>query len=297
MNGLSDIHNHLSGATPSRLMYRIAIEHGIKLPPSVDCYKKFLELTDTRGAGSLDNYLKVLHVYMEKIQSSVMAIEECTYAAYEESYLQGVNTLELRFNPFKRNKIGGLTLDVDAIIRAAIRGMDRAKGIFDMDGGLIICMGRDMDYSVNKKIKEKAENYNGMGVIGIDVAGPQKMRLGNDMIDLLSDCDFDVVTCHMAEIKGGEEEAEQILSKCSNITRIGHGINGSQKLYDMIRERDITLEVCPSSNVSTKAVKSYEELSTKLDELDDLNIKYEICTDGNILLETSVAKEMTLVGR
>lgn len=297
MNGLSDLHNHLSGATPSRLMYRIAIENGIKLPKSVDCYKKFIELIDTRGSGSLDNYLKILHSYMEKIQSSVIAIEECTYAAYEDSYLQGVSNLELRFNPFKRNKIGDQILDVDAIMRAAVRGMDRAKNIFGVDGGLIICMGRDMDYEVNKKIKEKADNYNGMGVIGIDIAGPQKIQLDSKMIDLLANCEFDVVTCHMAEVKGGEEEAELIVSKCENITRVGHGINGSQKFYDMVRERDIVLEVCPSSNVSTKSVRNYEELSIKLDEFDDLNIKYEICTDGNILLETTVAKEMSLVNR
>lgn len=297
MKGLSDLHNHMSGATPSRLMYRLAMENGIKLPHSVDCYKSFLDLIDTRESGSLDNYLKVLHSYTEKIQSSVIAVEECTYAAYEESYLQGVSNLELRFNPFKRNKIGGLTLDVDAIIRAAIRGMDRAKHIFNMEGGLIICMGRDMDYDSNKKLKEKAEKYEGIGIIGIDIAGPQKMKLDYKMIDLLASCEFDVITCHMAEIRGGEEEAEEIVKRCKNINRIGHGINGTEKFYDMIMERDILLEVCPSSNVSTKSVRTYEELTDKLDMFDSTGIKYSICTDGNILLNTSVEQESLRVDR
>ena len=284
MDGHSDLHNHLSGASPHRLMYRIAIENGIKLPSTVTSYKKFLELIDIRKSGSLDNYLKVLHSYTEKIQSSVIAVEECTYAAFEESYLQGVSTLELRFNPFKRNRIGGLIIDVDAIMKAAIRGMERAKDIFDMEGGLIVCMGRDMDDDTNKKIMEKAEKYSDIGIIGIDIAGPQKMPISDKTIDILSNCEFDVVTCHIAEIKGGEREAENIIQKCTNINRIGHGINGSQKFYDIVRDRGIILEICPSSNISTKAISGYEELAFKLDMFDKVGIKYEICTDGNVLL-------------
>lgn len=296
MEGLSDLHNHLSGASPNRLMYRLAIENGIKLPSYVNSYKKFLELVDIRRSGSLDNYLKVLHSYTEKIQSSVIAVEECTYAAFEESYLQGVSHLELRFNPFKRNKIGGLILDVDAVIKAAIRGMDRAKEIFGISGGLIICMGRDMDDDTNIKIMNKTEKYYDLGIIGIDIAGPQKIPVSDKIIDVLASAEFEVVTCHMAEIKGGEEEAENILRKCQNINRIGHGINGTDAFYDMVIERDIVLEVCPSSNMSTRAIKDIDDLKRKLYKFDSLGIKYEICTDGNILLGTSVAMENKKLG-
>ena len=74
---------------------------------------------------SLEDYLLILHQWTEKIQSSPTAIERSVYEIICNEYRGSrVNQIELRFNPMKRN-LGG-ERDLDHIIHAAIRGMDRA---------------------------------------------------------------------------------------------------------------------------------------------------------------------------
>jgi len=78
--------------------------------------------------------------------------------------------MELRFNPMKRNRGG--EQDLDHIIAAALRGMDRAVLEYPIRPGLIFCLDRAFTYSLNEIIVEKAIAYRDRGVVGIDIAGP-----------------------------------------------------------------------------------------------------------------------------
>ena len=55
-----------------------------------------------------------------------------------------ITTIELRFNPMKRNRGG--EQDLDHIISAAIRGMDRAMLEYPVTPGLILCLDRAFPY-------------------------------------------------------------------------------------------------------------------------------------------------------
>src|SRR4029453_708913 len=81
-------------------------------------------------------------------------------------------TLELRFNPMKRNRGG--ERDLDHIILAAIRGVDRASLEYpQVRAGLILMMDRTFDARQNEIIVEKAIRWAGRGVVGVDIAGPR----------------------------------------------------------------------------------------------------------------------------
>ena len=85
---------------------------------------------------------------------------------------QEITTLELRFNPMKRNRGG--ERDLDHIIMAAIRGLDRASLEYPLvRAGLILMMDRTFDERQNAIIVEKAIRYAPRGVVGIDIAGPR----------------------------------------------------------------------------------------------------------------------------
>ena len=106
------------------IMWSIAHAQGIALPTKD--YWDFDELvtvTHARPPG-FDGYLQLFH-WTELIQSSPLAVERSVYEAIGGAYRKNnVTTLELRFNPMKRNRGG--EHDLDHIIAAAIRGMDRA---------------------------------------------------------------------------------------------------------------------------------------------------------------------------
>ena len=64
-----------------------------------------------------------------------------------------VSMIELRFNPMKRN-LGG-ERDLDYIIAAALRGMDRACLDYGIRAGLIFCLAREFDYELNEIIVQE----------------------------------------------------------------------------------------------------------------------------------------------
>ena len=85
---------------------------------------------------------------------------------------QGITTLELRFNPMKRNRGG--ERDLDHIILAAVRGLDLASLEYpQVRAGLILMMDRTFDRRLNEIIVEKAIRWAGRGVVGVDIAGPR----------------------------------------------------------------------------------------------------------------------------
>ena len=83
-------------------------------------------------------------------------------------------TIELRFNPMKRNLDS--ELDLDHIIHAALRGMDRACLEYDVKAGLIFCLAREFKAELNEIMVEKAIKYRNRGVVGIDLAGSEKVK-------------------------------------------------------------------------------------------------------------------------
>src|ERR671937_285872 len=114
-----------------------------------------------------------IYHWTELIQSSPLAVERSVHAAIGgASRSQQITTLELRFNPMKRNRGG--ERDLDHIIMAASRGLDRASLEYpQVRAGLILMMDRTFDERQNGVIVEKAIRYASRGIVGIDIAGPR----------------------------------------------------------------------------------------------------------------------------
>ena len=124
---------------------------------------------------SFDGYLQLFH-WTELIQSSPLAVERAVYEVVGGAYRKNnVTTMELRFNPMKRNRGG--EQDLDHIIAAAVRGMDRATLEYPVKPGLIFCLDRAFPYELNEIIVEKAIAWRDRGVVGIDIAGPEVVDL------------------------------------------------------------------------------------------------------------------------
>src|SRR3954464_11032240 len=170
---LAELHCHLGGAVTPAIMWSIAHAQGIKLPT-----RDYWEFRDTitvspTRARSFDGYLQLFH-WTELIQSSPIAVERAVYEVVGGAYRKNnVTTMELRFNPMKRNRGG--EQDLDHIISAAIRGMDRAVLEYPIVPGLILCLDRAFPYALNEIIAEKAIAYADRGVVGLDIAGPESV--------------------------------------------------------------------------------------------------------------------------
>jgi adenosine deaminase len=303
---LIDLHIHVGGAVAPHILWSIAHQQGFKLP--VKNYFDFVELITSRPGkvGSLEDYLKILHTWTEKIQSSPSAIERSVYEVIGKEYRGSrVSQIELRFNPMKRNL--NSELDLDHIIHAALRGMDRAVLEYGVKAGLIFCLAREFDHSLNGILVEKAIKYRSRGVYGIDLAGTEKnaMELRPEVVAQYEDL-FDKArraglkcTVHTGETKGTGAEGVMAVIERLKPHRIGHGIRAAydETAMKMLRERDVVLELCPTSNLHTKAVEGLDELRHIIKTFWDRRVKFTINTDGPYLLETDMRREIELVER
>src|ERR687884_834945 len=169
---LIDLHTHLGGAVDPAIMWTIAHEQGIRLPTKD--YWEFVDLITIQPGErkSFEQFLALYH-WTELIQSSPIAVETSVHGAIGGAYRsQGITTLELRFNPMKRNRGG--ERDLDHIILAAIRGLDVASLEYPhVRAGLILMMDRTFTRHQNEIIVEKAIRWAPRGVVGIDIAGPR----------------------------------------------------------------------------------------------------------------------------
>src|SRR3954454_20685931 len=171
--GLAELHTHLGGSVASDIMWSLAHEQGIALPTR-DYWEfdRMVTVSDPRGVPDLDSLDRIYHL-TELIQSSPLAVERSVHTAIGGAYRsQHITTLELRFNPMKRNRGG--ERDLDHIIMAASRGLDRASLEYpQVRAGLILMMDRTFDERQNAIIVEKAIRYAPRGIVGIDIAGPR----------------------------------------------------------------------------------------------------------------------------
>ena len=174
---LAELHCHLGGAVTPAIMWGIAHAQGIKLPTKD--YWEFREMitVSPRRNRSFDGYLQLFH-WTELIQSSPIAVERAVYEVVGGAYRKNnITTIELRFNPMKRNRGG--EQDLDHIIAAALRGMDKATLEYPIKPGLIFCLDRAFPFELNEIIAEKAIQWRDRGVVGVDIAGPNRRRSGS----------------------------------------------------------------------------------------------------------------------
>jgi adenosine deaminase len=303
--GLAELHTHLGGSVSSDILWSLAHEQGIALP--VKDYWEFdrlVTVSDPRGVANLDALDQIYH-WTELIQSSPLAVERSVHAAIGGAYRsQGITTLELRFNPMKRNRGG--ERDLDHIILAAIRGLDRASIEYpQVRAGLILMMDRTFGARQNEVIVEKAIKWSDRGIVGIDIAGP---RPGGEryeyaqvapMVETAREAGLGV-TIHVGEEGGaiGRDEISEVVDVLRP-ERIGHGIlaAGDDELMTELREREIVLEICPTSNLLTRALPDEDAVRETFRTFVDNGVQFTIATDGPEMMRTHLRDEFDLLLR
>jgi adenosine deaminase len=305
MEGLAELHTHLGGSVSSDILWSLAHEQGIALP--VKDYWEFdrlVTIADPRGVADL-NALDAIYHWTELIQSSPLAVERSVHAAIGGAYRsQGITTLELRFNPMKRNRGG--ERDLDHIILAAIRGLDLARLEYpQVTAGLILMMDRTFTPEMNAVIVDKAIRWAPRGICGIDVAGPrpggERYRYSalQPLVEEAREAGLGI-TIHVGE-EGGDAGIEEIGEVIETLRpdRIGHGILAArdQELMETLRATEIVLEICPTSNLLTKALESEEAVRDTFRAFTDNGVLFTIATDGPEMMRTHLRDEFELLVR
>jgi len=279
---LAELHAHLATSINPAIYWQIAHAQGFKLPKKE--FHEFIDyvmLSKSKKMTLNDYFEKIYHPLLDPLSSGTYAVEQAVYEIMSGAYRNNITLIELRNNPMKHNREG--ELDLDHIIMASLRGMERALLEYRrLSAGIIFCIGRDFPIQKNEVIIEKAIKYHRRGIVGVDIAGPSskkfKMRDYKSLFSKAKKAGLHV-TVHSGEVNGANDIWEAI--EFIGPSRIGHGIKSAydKKLMRELSRRNIVLEVCPYSNIVTKAVENVEELRFIIRTLIENKVKFCINTD------------------
>lgn len=285
---LAELHAHLATSINPSVYWQIAHQEGFKLPKrDYDEFIKHVMLTPDRKMELNDYFEQIYHPLLDRLSSGTYAVERAVYEIMSGAYRNHIGLIELRLNPMKHNFSG--EIDLDHITMATLRGMERALLEYDkLQAGVIFILAREFDFEKNKIIIEKAIKYRRRGVVGIDVAGPADARFHfteyKELFQKAKDAGLKV-TVHAGEV----EEANDMWEALESIEpkRIGHGIKAAydKALMAELVKKDVILEVCPLSNLMTKAIKDMDEMKHIIRTFIDNGVKFTINTDWPEVIE------------
>src|SRR3989449_1664309 len=295
------LHDHLDGGLRSRTIVDLAREFGYDDLPTTDPDE--LAAWFRRGADrkSLELYLETFaHTVgvLQKRDAIVRVAAECA----EDLAADGVVYAEVRYAP-ELSTERGLTLDevTEANLDGFRIGMERAA-----EAGrpivmkMLVTAMRQAARSV--EVAECAIRWRDAGVVGFDVAGPEKGYPPTrylDAFEYIRRENFHI-TIHAGESFGLPSIWEAL--QFAGAERLGHGVrivdditvrgDGSVELGRLaayVRDRRVPLEMCPTSNVHTGAARSIRE--HPIDLLRRLRFRVTVNTDNRLMSDVTLSSE------
>ena len=248
------LHDHLDGGLRLVTLFELLQQRGLTLPAA-----NLAELQawfEARAhAGSLEQYLQGFALTVAAM-ATPEAMARVAFEAAEDAQLDGAVLAEFRIAPLLFEAHG---VSIEATVDALLEGLSRSP----LPTGLIVCAMRHLPAEETLRAAKLALHFQGRGVVGFDLAGPEYGHPPSDHIqalNLLRDAGMPL-TLHAGEA----DAAERVLEAARlGATRIGHGVRlvdaltdpRRRALVDEAKALGIHLEVCPTSNVHTGAAMS-----------------------------------------
>ena len=306
------LHDHLDGGLRPQTMIDLADKIGHKLPATdaTELGNWFFESADS---GSLERYLETFDhttAVMQTAEGLSRVAKEFVLDLHDDGVIYG----EVRWAP-EQHLSKGLTLDetVEAVQDGLEQGMSEveAAGGFIRTGQLVTAMRQN---NRGMEIAELAVRHRDNGVVGFDIAGPEKGFLPVNhkaAFEYLADQLFPI-TVHAGEGDGVASIRDAIVS--GRALRLGHGVRLIEdvmfsraegdtdvvvlgEVAEWVHDRGIALELSPSSNLQTGAISMLGETMADhpFDILYELGFKVTVNTDNRLMSRTTLTRELELL--
>jgi len=283
----TDLHVHLDGSLRMDTILELAAEHNVELP-STDPSTLRDAMNLGKNCGSLVEYLKAFDVTLRVMQNSD-ALYRVAYELAEDAAKENVRYMEVRYSPMLHTREG---MRLTSVVEAVLQGLRAAHDSIGIESNVILCGIRNISPESSLEMAELAVAYKGRGIVGFDLAGAeydQPAKHHRRAFQLVRDNNINC-TIHAGEAYCPESIA-QALHVCG-AHRIGHGcrLREDGDLLHYINDHRIPLEMCPSSNVQTGAVRSLARHPLKF--YYDLGLRVTLNTDNRLVTDTTVSKEL-----
>ena len=295
------LHDHLDGGLRPATVLDIAGRIGYDKLPVTDADELAAWFKAAAHSGSLVRYLEPF-AHTVAVMQTAESLHRVAYECAEDLAEDSVVYAEVRFAP-ELHLTRGLSLD--AVVDAVLAGFADGQRAAAAAGRPIVVrtLVTAMRHAARSRdIAELAIRFRDRGVVGFDIAGAEAGHPPTRHLDA-----FEFMRSNNARftIHAGEAfglpSIHEAIAFCG-ADRLGHGVRivddiadlpGGCRLgqvADIVRDKRIPLELCPSSNVQTGAVRSIAE--HPFDLLARLRFRVTVNTDNRLMSDTTMSREM-----
>ena len=279
-----DLHLHLDGAITAEAAMELAKVQGISLPAKTEEELEKL-ISVPEGCESLNDFLRCFELPLSLLQTKE-GIRRAVRLVLEEQKREGVIYAEIRFSPQLHTRKG---LSQEEVLRAALEGLQDAP----IPANLILaCMRGADNQKENEENMELARRFltKDGGVTAVDLAGAEALFPTRDYLELFRRAgEYGIpMTIHAGEADG-EDSVRAALEM--GAVRIGHGVRARKnpEILEEIRSKEITLEMCPTSNRYTRSIENMEDYPLLM--YLEKGIRVTVNTDDPAIEGTTISRE------
>lgn len=279
----AELHVHLEGTITPALAEKLAIRNNLTLPQG---------LVAPDGASYLSkDFLDFLNVY-DTLAAVIKAPEDyydITFDYLKSTALHGGIYVEMMYSPDHAEHSSGIPSAEHLI--AIQQAINDAKQQFDIVGRIIITAVRHFGAEAAERVARQAHTAHFPCVTGFGLGGDEAKfppKLFRKAYAIAADAGLDC-TVHAGEFAAAEGMMEAM--KYLPIKRIGHGVNAihSPETIAMLKDKDIALELCPTSNIFLGLFKNMQE--HPFPQFYETGIKVSINSDDPPFMSTTLAQE------
>lgn len=283
----ADLHRHLEGSLRLSTLVEIAREHGVDLPSyDIEDLRPYVQITD--DPADFHRFLEKFRL-LRRFYKTPEAVARVAYEAVADAADDNVRYLELRFNPAALARTQGFSFE--EVTDWVIEAVGRAQRDYPITVRLITTIVRHEGVENAQQIVDIAIARRNGGITGVDLAGDEVNFDARPFVPVFRQA-IEAglgVTIHAGEAGGAENVRQAVVEM--GATRIGHGVRSIENsdVIKLLRERKITLEVCPTSNLQTGVMHNFSH--HPLRDLFMLGVSVTLNTDDPSVSDTTLTDE------
>lgn len=248
------------------------------------------EIQVSKNCSSLAEYLEKFELPGRCLKDET-GLEEAGYDVLGSMSRENICYAEIRFAPLLSvtEQMG-----VQQVIESLLKGLERGKKDFGVAYNVITCAMRHHTEEQNYEMLKTAREFLGAGVCAADLAGAEAQYPMSEFLELFAKVKRMGMpfTIHAGECGNVVNITDSLQAGAK---RIGHGIamRGNFDVRKMVRELGIGIEMCPISNLQTKAVQNASQYPLR--EFLDAGILVTVNTDNRTVSNSTMTKELEFI--
>lgn len=283
----ADLHRHLEGSLRLSTLVDIAREHGVDLPSyNIEDLRPYVQITD--DPADFHRFLEKFRL-LRRFYKTPEAVARVAYEAVADAAEDNVRYLELRFNPAALARTQGFSFE--EVTDWVIEAVDRAQQDYPITARLIATIVRHEGVENAQQIADVAIARQDRGMAGLDLAGDEVNFNATPFAPVFRRA-YEAglgITVHAGEAGGADNVRQAVIEM--GATRIGHGVRSIENsdVVQLLRDKNITLEVCPTSNLQTGVMHNFSH--HPLRDLYMLGVAVTLNTDDPSVSDTTLTDE------